>query len=158
VGASRHLKRDVHRLAQRAPCGQRQEGFTPDPKPKGRFLNRYGVGAVAGCRCGGYRVSRFQQRIRGQFTGMKSALLVPIRRDRPAVPSETSYVGASLRDRALGAIAPRAAAGVSAYGDDRSRKRLGRRTCFATERTDLNLCSLVPFKVKNQGREENEKK
>ena len=28
--ASRRLKRDVQRLAQRAPCGPRQIGFTPD--------------------------------------------------------------------------------------------------------------------------------
>jgi hypothetical protein len=34
-GASRRLKRDVHRLAQRAPCGQRQIGFTPDPSAEG---------------------------------------------------------------------------------------------------------------------------
>jgi hypothetical protein len=34
-GSTAIFKRDVQRLAQRAPCGQRQSGFSPDPKAEG---------------------------------------------------------------------------------------------------------------------------
>jgi hypothetical protein len=38
------FKRDVQRLAQRAPCGQRQSGFSPDPRAEGPCLEAIQAG------------------------------------------------------------------------------------------------------------------